>query len=106
LSQAYIIGIMPAGMGHDDHESQTRTTVPSASTVFVIMGTIADTTWRMFTPVIGLLILGIWLDNKTHHKPWFTLAGVLIGFAISIALVALQYRKMKTEYKEPTDKKS
>lgn len=96
------MGIMPPGMGHDDHKSQTRTTVPSASTVFVIMGTIGDTTWRMFTPVIGLLVLGLWLDKKMHHQPWFSLVGVILGFAISIALVAQQYKKLQKEYKKPT----
>lgn len=91
-------------MGHESRQPQKRSTVPDMSTVFVIMGTIGETTWRMFTPVITLLVLGLWLDHKTGHKPWFSLGGVLIGFALAIALVALQYNKTKDIYKD-TDTK-
>jgi F0F1-type ATP synthase assembly protein I len=58
------------------------------------MGTIADTTWRMFTPVLVLLVVGFWLDNKFHTKPWLVLSGVFIGFGLAIALIWQQYRQI------------
>lgn len=91
-------------MGHEQRQPQKRSTVPDMSTVFVIMGTIGETTWRMFTPVITLLVVGIWLDSKTGDKPWYSLGSALLGFAIAIALVAQQYKKMNDTYKKDTDK--
>jgi hypothetical protein len=63
-------------------------------TGLIIFGTIADTTWRLFAPVIGLLLVGMWLDGKTHHKPLFTLSGILLGCVLAFLLVQLQYRQV------------
>jgi len=52
---------------------------PPQSTVFMLLGDIADTTWRMFlTPIIGGL-LGWWADTSWHTFPWLSIAGVLLG---------------------------
>jgi F0F1-type ATP synthase assembly protein I len=56
----------------------------------VLLITIADTTWRMFVPTIGFTIAGVALDNALPTKPWLTVAGVVIGATVALALVVRQ----------------
>ena len=51
-----------------------------------------DTTWRMFVPTIGLLLVGGALDEQYHTKPWLMLVGVALGGAIATYLVKKQLR--------------
>jgi hypothetical protein len=81
-------------MGKRETQSPESPKVSPRGTALVIFGTILDTTWRMFIPVLSLLVLGLWLDTKTGHKPLFTLGGVLLGFGLAIALVYQQYRQV------------
>ena len=39
------------------------TTATEVAAARVILGTIGDTTWRMFVPSIGCTLLGVWLDS-------------------------------------------
>lgn len=55
----------------------------------------ADTTWRMFVPTIGLLLIGNTLDEAWGTKPWLLLAGVAIGGGIAALLVKQQLAKGK-----------
>jgi hypothetical protein len=81
-------------MGDSDKPHPATAKVPESGTTLVLFATIADTTWRMFMPVLVLLGLGWWLDNETGHKPWFLISGVFIGFGLGIALVYQQYRQV------------
>ena len=83
-------------MGSREKPSLVSSNVPSPGTTLVILGTIADTTWRMFLPVLLLLGVGWWLDNTTGRKPLFMLSGVIFGFALAVLLVYLQYKRIKT----------
>lgn len=74
--------------------SPASSEVPSSGTTLLIFGTIADTTWRLFVPVLGLLVCGMWLDGKTDKKPLFALIGVLLGFLIAVGLIYQQYRQV------------
>lgn len=67
--------------------------VPSPATVLFLFGTIADTTWRMFVPIVGLAILGVWLDNTIHTKPWLTMIGIIIGMVAASILIIRQINK-------------
>lgn len=58
-----------------------------------MFGTIADTTWRMFIPIIGLTIVGVWADNSFQTKPWMTVVGMTVGIIIAGALVKRQLQK-------------
>ena len=73
-----------------DTPSGTRTEPPKNSTVLLLLGTIADTTWRMFVPVVGLLLLGVWLDKQLGTVPWMMLLLLIIGIAIAAELVRRQ----------------
>jgi F0F1-type ATP synthase assembly protein I len=53
----------------------------------------ADTTWRMFVPTIGLLLVGRWCDAQFHTKPWLMLAGAAVGGVIAALLVKRQLNK-------------
>ena len=68
--------------------------VPSNATVLLLFGTIADTTWRMFVPIIGLVGLGVWMDNTVGTKPWLTVGGTIVGVIIATVLVVHQVNKI------------
>lgn len=63
---------------------------PKQSTVLLLLGTIADTTWRMFVPIVGLLMLGVWVDKTYGSLPWATISLTILGIAIAAELVRRQ----------------
>jgi hypothetical protein len=73
----------------DDHQMP-----PKQSTVLLML-TIADTTWRLFIPIIGLMLAGLWLDKQAGTKPWLMILGIILGVAIAILLVRVQIKKVK-----------
>lgn len=56
---------------------------------------IADTTWRMFVPSIGMTFFGLWLDSKLSTTPWLMFAGIITGFVIAALAVRLQIKRLK-----------
>lgn len=66
--------------------------IPKPGDVLVLFGTIADTTWRMFVPIIGLMLLGDLVDQHFETKPLFALIGVVLGSIIAGWLVIKQLR--------------
>ena len=60
--------------------------VPASS----VMATMADTTWRMFTPSVGLTLAGVWLDAQFGTKPWLMFGGIVLGFVGAFVLVKRQ----------------
>ena len=70
---------------------------PEAGAVFMVFGTIVDTTWRLFVPVIVGGLLGLWFDITHNTKPWWLLAGTVIGAFVAILLVWQQYQRVKKE---------
>ena len=73
-----------------------------------ILATIGDTTWRMFVPSIGFTLLGVWADTRiltftgeSATKPWFMVAGIVIGCLGAVLLVKKQLADIKTR-KEST----
>lgn len=71
----------------DDNSSQSSATYLIAS--------MADTTWRMFVPTVGLLLVGNWLDGLYGSKPWLLLIGAFVGACISAYLIKRQLEKGK-----------
>lgn len=67
--------------------------VPDTSPVILLLGIAADTTWRMFVPIIGLAALGIWGDRSFNTKPWLTVAAIILGVMIAGLLVRKQLQK-------------
>ena len=81
-------------MRNEGEESKHTPAPPKKSTVVLLLGTIADTTWRMFLPVIIGVALGIWLDRQFAADPWFALLGVLGGSTIAALLIKKQLREV------------
>jgi hypothetical protein len=67
---------------------------PNLPSTVILMLTIADTTWRLFVPSVGLTIVGLVLDKLLGTTPWVMVAGIIIGIAIAIWLVRLQIKKV------------
>ena len=55
-----------------------------------ILATIGDTTWRMFVPTIGLLLVGRHYDLRFGTKPWLMLVGVAVGALLAALLIRRQ----------------
>jgi hypothetical protein len=52
----------------------------------------ADTTWRMFTPPILVVPVGLWIDLNFGTKPWITLLAAGVGIVLGALLVKRQLR--------------
>jgi hypothetical protein len=66
---------------------------PTKSTVVFLLGTMADTTWRMFVPIIGLTLLGLYIDKQLHTVPWLMIVGIIGGVVIAGLLIRNQIKK-------------
>lgn len=62
-------------------------------TVRVLLGTIGDTTWRMFVPTLPLIMLGNWLDSTYATKPLFLIMGATLGGLLAALLIRAQLRR-------------
>lgn len=77
-------------------EVPTRPSVDNGSrqsTELIIFGTVADTTWRMFVPVIGGALAGYFIDRSVGSRPVGVISGMFIGVVLAVALVVMQYRQ-------------
>ncbi|MDB5165494.1 MAG: hypothetical protein JWM00_384 [Candidatus Saccharibacteria bacterium] len=72
-------------------------TPPDKSTVVLLLGDIADTTWRMFVPTIGSIGLGFWADYSWGTEPWLTIAGIVVGIGATALLIKQQFQKVKND---------
>lgn len=67
---------------------------PKKSTVLLML-TIADTTWRLFIPIVGLTIGGLLVDKQLGTKPWLMILAIIMGTVIACLLVRTQLKKVK-----------
>jgi hypothetical protein len=70
---------------------------PSSSTVILLFATMADTTWRLFIPSVGLTIVGLMLDKHFQTTPWLMIVGIFLGSGIAILLILAQMNKVKKQ---------
>ena len=70
-------------------------------TARVLLGTIGDTTWRMFVPSVGFTLLGVWADLQLGTKPWLMVVGIVVGCTGAALLVKKQISGIKSR-KEST----
>jgi len=66
---------------------------PLRSGGLYLITSMADTTWRMFVPTVGLLLVGNAFDEQLHTRPWLLLVGVAVGGCISAILIKKQLAK-------------
>ncbi len=74
----------------DDHSQP-----PISSTVILLLVTMGDTTWRMFVPIIGLMVLGLLADQWLHTKPWIMIIGIVAGVILAALLIKRQLKRVK-----------
>lgn len=84
---------MSSAAAKDSDNGDIPPVKPDRSTVILLFTIAADTTWRMFVPVIGGTILGIWVDHQLPYKPMGTIIGVVIGVIIASLLVRNQLKR-------------
>jgi len=76
-----------------DKSDNKGTPSKQKSTVLLLFTIAADTTWRMFVPVISGTILGVWADNTVSPKPVGTVIGIALGVVIASLLVRQQMKR-------------
>lgn len=74
-------------------EPEKKSDLPSDKVAIMMLGTLADTTWRLFIPSIGGTLLGLWADKSIDTTPIFTVIGIATGSLLAIWLVYLQIKK-------------
>lgn len=67
---------------------------PAKSAAILLLGDIANTTWRMFVPTVGLLLLGVYIDDQFDTKPLALLIGAALGFILAIWLIIKQVKDL------------
>lgn len=82
-------------MGKSQNDSDITPVPPNKSTVILLLMTMADTTWRMFLPIIGLTIIGLLADKWLHSTPWIMIIAMAIGIALAALLVRQQLQRVK-----------
>lgn len=81
------------------NDGDKKTTPPDQSTVILLLGTMGDTTWRMFVPTIGLTVLGLLADKWLHTTPWIMIVGIVLGALGAFILVRRQMKEVKKDDK-------
>ena len=82
-------------MSTSQSDGDKKTTPPDQSTVILLLGTMGDTTWRMFVPTIGLTVLGLLADKWLYTTPWIMIAGIMLGTLGAFILVRRQMKEVK-----------
>jgi hypothetical protein len=80
-------------MSRNPTDDQDRSQSPQNDGWLPLMISMADTTWRMFTPPAIFVPAGIYADLHWHTKPWLTLLSAVVGLALSVLLIKKQLEK-------------
>jgi hypothetical protein len=84
-------------MSTSPNKGDEKSVPPDSSTVILLLLTMADTTWRLFIPSIGLTIAGLLLDKQFGTTPWLLIAGTILGITIAILLIRAQLKKVEKQ---------
>lgn len=78
----------------------TETNKPAAdqpknqqSPAILVFATVAETTWRLFVPIVLGCVLGVIADRSWNIKPIATISGILLGVIIAGLLIKQQLGK-------------
>lgn len=80
-------------MSKASNSTDKSPTPSNRSAVVLMLGDIADTTWRMFVPTVGLMTAGYFADQTLGTKPWLFVLGLIVGSVIAGKLVYNQLKK-------------
>jgi hypothetical protein len=82
---------MSTNSEHQEKKEQSAPEKQDGSLQLIL--SMADTTWRMFTPPAILVPAGIYADLKWGTKPWMTALSAVAGLTISVLLIKRQLEK-------------
>jgi hypothetical protein len=82
-------------MSTSQNDGDKKRTPPDKSTVILLLGTMGDTTWRMFIPIIGFAVLGLFFDKQLHTTPWIMIVAMAFGVWLAYVLVRRQMKKVQ-----------
>lgn len=68
-------------------EAEKKDIKKSNRRIYYTIGLAGQVTFLLVGPVVGSLLLGLWLDNLLHSSPLFIILGVVLGFIGSIVNV-------------------
>lgn len=88
---------MTSYMATTQHDNKAPAPVPSSKTVLLLIGTLVDTTLRLFVPTLSGLLIGFFLDQHFATKPFLSLAGITLGVVIAALLIYMQVKKINKE---------
>lgn len=94
LANLFSTDIVYKYMGTSPNSGDEKHTPPATSTVILLLGTIGDTTWRMFVPTIGLMVAGLLADKRLHTTPWIMVVGMVLGTYLAYVLVRRQIKRV------------
>lgn len=77
-----------------NEEADRHETPRPKSTAVLLLSDIADTTWRMFVPTVGLAAFGFMLDQRLATTPWLFILGFIIGCLITGLLIKRLFEKL------------
>lgn len=89
----FITVIVYKYMGTSPSNRDERQVPPKSSSTVILM-TLADTTWRLFVPSVGLTLVGLWLDKMWHTTPWLLFTGIIVGSVIAVYSVAVLIKRI------------
>lgn len=81
-------------MKADQQDTPSVNNVNGKPVDMVIYMTIADTTWRMFVPVLLGALLGYVVDKWLASRPIGVISGLGIGIVLAVLLVVMQYKRI------------
>lgn len=84
-------------MASAPHDKEEKQAPPDRSTVLLLLGTMVDTTWRMFVPTAAGGLMGWWGDSIWHTAPWLSIAGVALGAVVAGALIWQQLKQVDND---------
>lgn len=80
-------------MSTSSDKRDTPAPPPQRSTVILLLGDIADATWRMFVPSLAGIVGGYMLDDVFDTKPWLFVGGTILGCVVAGLLIKQQLQK-------------
>lgn len=69
-------------------------TPPDTKPIMVILNDLGNVTWRMATPVLLGIVLGMMFDNQFNSSPWGLMVGVFAGILLTVVLIKNLYNKL------------
>lgn len=81
-------------MGMSPTKRDDKPVPPSRSTVILLLGTIGDTTWRMFVPALSGISGGYFADKALGTWPLLFIIGTVLGCSLAGLLVWRQFKRL------------